>query len=60
MIMKMSNNSVWYVLDEFFKKLDNAPISSKNIFSNEDDKQNYETKFMYAFRKYQAAKYHYN
>ncbi len=56
----MSNNSVWYVLDEFFKKLDNAPISSKNIFSNEDDKQNYETKFMYAFRKYQAAKYHYN
>lgn len=56
----MSNNSVWYVLDELFKKLDNAQILSNTIFSNEDDKQKYETKFMYAFRKYQAAKYHYN
>jgi hypothetical protein len=54
-----SDAKIFEVLDEYFKKLDTTPISPTGIFSSESDKERYETLFMYAFRKYRAAIYHY-
>jgi len=53
------NIKIFRVLDEYFKKLDSAPISPSGMFTSEGDKERYETLFMYAFRKYRAAIYHY-
>jgi len=50
---------IFEVLNEYFKKLDSAPISSTGMFTSESDKERYETLFIYAFRKYRAAIYHY-
>ncbi len=57
--MKNSESKIFEVLDNCFTKLDNAPISPDGMFTSERDKERYETVFMYAFRKYQAAIYHY-
>lgn len=46
-------------MDEYFKKLDNAPIFPDSLFKNNEEKENYETKLMFSFRKYQAAQYHF-
>jgi len=54
-----SDAKIFKVLDEYFKKLDTAPILPTGMFTSEGDKERYETLFMYAFRKYRAAIYHY-
>jgi len=54
-----SDAKIFEVLDKYFKRLDNVPISPTGMFTSESDKERYETFFMYAFRKYLAAIYHY-
>ncbi len=57
----MSNERNTYTItDEYFKKLDAAPISPDGFFTSENDKERYETQIMYAFRKYRSSLYHYN
>jgi hypothetical protein len=51
---------VFKILDEYIDKFNNAPFSQTGIFKNPRDKEHYETIFMYSFRKYRAAVYHYN
>ena len=51
-------NRVYPILDKYFKLLDEEPLKSNSLFSTHDDKEKYETSFMYAFRKYRAALYH--
>lgn len=46
-------------MDDYFKKLDNAPLFPDSLFKNNEEKENYETKLMFSFRKYQAARYHF-
>lgn len=58
-VMKSNNSSIFETLDNYFKKIDDAPISPSRIFVSEIDKERYETLFMYAFEKYRAARYHY-
>lgn len=55
---KISDIDVYHVLDNYFKQLDSVSIKSDGFFRKEDDKDRYETLFMYSFRKFQAAKYH--
>jgi len=57
---KISDIDVYHVLDNYFKQLDSVSIKSDGFFRQEDDKDRYETLFMYSFRKFQAAKYHYS
>ncbi len=52
-------DEVSLILDKYFKLLDEEPINSDGFFSGVDDKEKYETSFMYAFRKYKAALYHF-
>lgn len=47
------------ILDNYFNRMDNAQIIPNGIFQSENDKERYETQLMFAFRKYQAAVYHY-
>ena len=54
-----NKSQVYEALERYFKKLDHAPLSPSTILSSENDKERYETAFMYAFRKYAAAEYHY-
>jgi len=54
-----SDMRIFEVLDGYFEKLDVAPISPTGMFTCISDKERYETLFMYAFRKYKAATYHY-
>lgn len=46
-------------MDVYFKKLDTIPVFPDSIFKNDEEKENYETKLMYSYRKYQAAQYHF-
>lgn len=48
------------LLNDYFKRLDAVQISSEGTFTTEKDKERYETLFMYALRKYQAAVYHFD
>ncbi|MFX1297713.1 MAG: hypothetical protein ACFFD2_23050, partial [Promethearchaeota archaeon] len=57
---KISEINVYHVLDNYFKLLDSASIKSDGFFRQEEDKDHYETLFMYSFRKFQAAEYHYS
>jgi len=56
----MPDDPIFNVLKELFKKIDEAPIDEDGIFKDEIEKEQYESSFMIAFRKYQGAKYHYN
>ena len=46
-------------MDEYFKKLDKVPLFPSSKFKNDEEKEHYETQLMFAFRKYQAAQYHF-
>ncbi len=50
---------VFFALDEYFNMLDEAIIGEGSLFSKREDKGFYETKCMYAFRKYRGAFYHF-
>jgi len=56
----MPDDPIFNVLKELFKKIDEAPIGGDGFFKNDTEKEQYESSFMIAFRKYQGAKYHYN
>ena len=56
----MPSDPIYNVLKELFKKVDEISIEKNGFFKNEAKKEQYESSFMIAFRKYQAAKYHYN
>lgn len=56
--MKKKSSKVFDVIDDYFSKMDRAPIGGDTIFSDETSKQRHESILMYAFRKYQAACYH--
>lgn len=58
-IVNRNKSEVFEVLNNYLIKLDNAPISPDGMFTSERDKERYEKTFIYAFRKYQAAIYHY-
>jgi hypothetical protein len=55
-----SDEKIFKTLDNYFEKLDSAPISSPGMFKSDHHKEHYETIFMYSFRKYRAAIYHYS
>ena len=57
---KISDIDIYSVLDNYLKQLDSVSIKSDGFFRQEDDKDHYETLFMYSFHKFQATKYHYN
>jgi hypothetical protein len=42
----------------YFNKLDQVALSEQGLFRRKEDKEDYETRFMYALRKYKAAQYH--
>lgn len=50
---------IFSILNAYLDKLDRVLISSEGIFKSENEKEKYETLFMYSFRKYKAAQYHY-
>lgn len=56
----MPDDPIFNVLKELFLKIDKTPIKEDGFFKNETEKEQYESSFMIAFRKYQGAKYHYN
>ena len=56
----MPQDPIFSVLEKLFKKIDEAPIDEDGIFEDETKKEQYESSFMIAFRKYQGAGYHYN
>ena len=56
----MPDDPIFNVLEELLKKIDEAPIDEDGFFKDETEKEQYESSFMFAFRKYQGAKYHYN
>jgi len=58
--MKSNQNSLFDRLDSYFKKLDGIQLEKNDLFSTFEDKERYETHFMYAIRKYNAALYHFN
>ena len=58
--MKSNQNSLFDRLDSYFKKLDGIQLEKNDLFSTFEDKERYETHFMYAIRKYNAAVYHFN
>ncbi|RJR08346.1 hypothetical protein C4588_05750 [Candidatus Parcubacteria bacterium] len=49
---------VFEFLDNYFSIMDQASVSEKSIFSDENAKEKHESILMYAFRKYRAASYH--
>lgn len=57
--METLADRVFEVFDAYFRLLDEAPVTATGFFVSEDDKERYETRFMYAFRKHEAALYHY-
>ncbi len=56
----MPDDPIFNVLKKLFLKIDNTPIKEDGFFKNKTEKEQYESSFMIAFRKYQGAKYHYN
>lgn len=56
----MPNDPILNVLKELFKKINIAPIGKDSFFNEKIKKEQYESSFTVAFRKYQGAKYHYN
>ena len=60
MVVQISNINIYQILDKYFQKLDKVPIKTDGFFKQESDKERYETHFMYSFRKFQAALYHFN
>ena len=58
-LMMKNKIDIYKDLDNYFKELDDITYSKNALFSNLKDKEKYETSFMYSFRKYQAAKYHF-
>lgn len=57
--MKSDSPELFDILDDHFTQLDSVPISSGVIFSDEHQKERYETLLMYVLRKYEAAVYHF-
>ena len=49
---------VFEALEVLFKALDAAPLAPATILKSDNFKQHYESLFMFAFRKLQAARYH--
>ncbi len=56
----MPQDPIFDTLKKLFKKIDEASIGEDEFFSDETKKEQYESSFMIAFRKYQGAGYHYN
>jgi hypothetical protein len=56
--MKKKSSKVFDLLDNYFSKMDAAPVGGDSIFADENAKQRHESILMYAFRKYRAACYH--
>ena len=57
--MAAHHTDIYQTLEAYFGRLDDAPVSRVGICASEESKQWYETVLMHAYRKYQAAKYHY-
>jgi hypothetical protein len=53
-----ATSSVFDALDGYLRLLDAAPIAESGMFESQKDKERYETRLMYVFRKYDAARYH--
>ncbi len=58
--MPQSESQISDMIDAYFTTLDEVPFSPCTIFASQESKEKYETYLMYAFRKYQAARYHYD
>jgi hypothetical protein len=56
--MKTTISVPFDLLDDYFSKMDAAPVGGDSIFADERAKQRHESILMYAFRKYRAACYH--
>jgi len=57
--MASDNSPPFEIIDGHFQLLDSLSVSAEKIIAKDEDKSVYETKLMYAFRKYQAAQYHF-
>jgi len=56
----MNNESkVYTILEQYFILMDNSPVGKNSVFLNNREKERHETILMYAFRKHQAASYHF-
>lgn len=58
--MKKKKSDVFTALNDYLELMDSADIEPIGLFKSSEDKEHYETTFMYSFRKYQAAVYHYH
>jgi len=58
--MKVESPIISDGLDAYFCLMDQAPVVGDSIFKNSQAKERHESVLMYAFRKYQAANYHFD